>query len=756
MEEVEDKATDISRWKHEIQCYEKEVEVWQERGKKILRRYKDERGTRTEHAHRYNILWSNVQTLAPAVYNSPPKPNIERRFKDDDDVGRVASDVLERSCSYFIDTELFDSVMRQAVQDRLLPGRGTAWVRYCPKFVQSVEITDDEEELTEELDYEEVMVDYVHWQDFGHTVARTWEEVTAVWRKAYLGREELIERFGEDLGKRIPLDYEPRKLNDSAMEEVANKATIYELWDKSEKQAIWLHKDLPGALDIRDDPLKLKEFFPCPKPIYATLTNDSLVPIPDYTEYQDQAAELDELTNRIQSITKCIKVAGLFDASAEGVQRLLNEGVQNTLIQVEQWAIFGEKGGLKGAMELLPMQEIAQTLMVLYEAREKVKADLYEITGLSDILRGASEANETATAQKIKGQYASMRLNAMQKDVSRFARDLTAIIAEIIAEQFEIETIKQISGVHLLTAAEKQQLAMQYAPKPPIPGQPPAPPPQIPDDVEELLSAPTWEEIDGLIKNQQIRCYRIDIETDSTIKADQQAEQQARVEFLTAAGGFIREAVQVQNPQLQPLLMEMLMFGVRGFKAGRELEGMFKEAMVKLKKEAANPAPQPNPEMIKMQAEMKQHEMEMQQAQLEHQQEMQQRQQEQEMQAMIEQHRNELEAQRETMRIQQEHQSAQLKAENDMAMAKYKADLDAQNAEKLALLNYQLDTQKLDAQVAMKQAETGYIDPKPIIDGILAQLGDLRNEVQQAKEMHTRPKIITLDNGRTAKVEVAQ
>lgn len=655
------------RWVEEIKFYETKAKQWEEKGKKILRRYKDDRSPRDQRTPRFNILWSNIQTLKPALYSRTPKPDIERRFRDKDDLGRISSTVLERSISYFIN-EQFDGAIECAVIDRLLPGRGTVWVRYEPHFKdaeydeneevadEGLEITDDvstygsgeeqqdgdgykpfADEAAQEVEDEVICFDYVHWQDFGHTFGRTWAEVDAIWRKVYMTRDELKERFGEEIGKDITLDYSPHDLKDSKEENIEKKATIYEIWCKSDKTVYWIHKDHEkGPLDTQDDPLELSDFYPCPKPLFATLANDECIPVPDYIEYQDQAAELDEITSRIGAITKNIKVAGVYDASAEGIERLLAEGVENTLVPVKQYAALKEKGGLANVYDLMPMQDILQTLLGLYEARDKVKADLYEITGISDILRGASDANETAMAQQIKSQFGTMRLAAMQDDVQRFVRDLIKIGTQIIAEHFSIETIKKICGVELLSQQEKQlvqvrmQALQQYASQqsqlspPNSPNQaaslsgPPAIPQRLPplpalspslqkmdqEDIQEAMDNPSWEEVDALLKNEVSLSYKIDIETDSTIKYDQDAERDARVQFLTASGGFLREAMQNTNPDLAPLLAKMLMFGVRGFKVGKELESAFELAIHKLEKDAKNPQQKPDPEMMKVQAQM--------------------------------------------------------------------------------------------------------------------------------------------------------
>jgi hypothetical protein len=220
-------------------------------------------------------------------------------------------------------------------------------------------------------------------------------------------------------------------------------------------------------------------------------------------------------------------------------------------------------------------------------------------------VRGATNPNETLGAQQLKGQFATLRLDSNQKDVARFSKDLVVIMAEIIAKHFSLDTIKQVSGVKLMTQEEKaavqaqiQQAQQQYqmmAQQAQAQQQEPPPQPEVPEDIEELLDLPTWEEIEAVIRDDTARNFRIDIETDSTIKTDQENEKQARVEFLGAVSQFMAQAVNIP-PALQPLAMEMLMFGVRGFKVSRELETSFEATMREMRKEEDAP-PQPDPQM---------------------------------------------------------------------------------------------------------------------------------------------------------------
>lgn len=756
---LESDDSEVARWVTEIKLYETDSQEWVERGKRIVKRYKDKRTSRetSDGQRRYNILYSNVQTLLPAYFSRAPKPDIERRFKDKDVVGRMAAQVWERSTTYFTSTDEFKDCIRKAVLDRLLPGRGVVWARYVPHMrdiqvsgdadvrQNGTQITDDKEqqENPQEVYYEEVCSDYVYWEDFGHTVSRTWEEVRGVWRKVYLTRDELIKRFGQEIGKDIQLDYSPRGLSDEKTPQDMKKATVYEIWDKTSKKAKWLHKDYHKLLDNVEDPLQLENFFPCPRPLYPVLTNDSLIPVPDFSQYQDQAKELDDLTARIAAITKSVKVAGVYDASAQGVERLLAEGTENRLIPVEQWALFAEKGGIKGVIDFIPVVDILKTLLGLYEAREKVKNDLYEITGIADIIRGATKASETATAQQIKSNFANLRLDDGQQEVQRFSRELVRIIAQIIANHFSLETLKAISGIQLMTQAEKQQIQMQMqqqAMQAQQMGQQPPPPPE---ELLEQMNNPTWEEVYALLKDNAMRCFRIDIETDSTIKQDQLEDKRSRMEFLTAAGGFIQQAVEAtaKAPELAPLLTQMLLFGVRGFRIGKDMENTFDIAMKKIEHAAENPPPAPPDK----EAQTAQANIQLQQSKMQSDQ--------QHAQAKMsmdkEQARADLQLEGERLKLESS------KMAGEMQLKREEMQMDARlQREKMQgelELKKQLEMMKMAMQMesSENQATRDTVKEAGSTKAILAPM------MEMIKAM-TAPKKVTLDNGREATVETVQ
>lgn len=652
IEESAEESTDVQPWLNHISAYEREFKKWEGRAEKIVKRYRDENRAKSDALTKFNILWSNVQTLVPATYARLPQPDVSRRFKDNDPVGRVASLIIERALDFEIQNYPdYRQSLKACVYDRFLGGRGTAWARYEPhiKAVQlglpedGAEITEDIDEPQEELDYECAPVDYVHWRDFGHTVARTWEEVTGVWRKVYLTREACIERFGEDIGETIPLDSRPEdmKKGDTQASEQYARALIYEIWCIEDKKARWLSKSLGKFVDEKDDPLGVEGFWPCPRPLYATLTNDSLVPVPDFALYQDQANELDTLAERINGLINALKVRGVYNAEFQELSRLFTEGENNTLIPIKNFAAFAEKQGLKGAIDLVDLVPIAQALTIAYQAMEQVKQQIYDITGLADIVRGQSVASETATAQQIKGQYASMRLNSYKHDVAQFATEVLQLKAQIMCGKFDSETLLKISAADQLSEQDKAM---------------------VPQALEMLKSNP-------------MRSFRIEIAADSLVQMDESQEKQDRMEMLGAVGQYLEKALPIiqGSPEVAPMIIELMKFGVTAFKVGKGVEGMIDETLDKIKagiQQKQGQPPPPNPEQLKIQAKQQADQQALQANQQMEQMRMQAEQ-------ASEQQRLQFEAQMERERLASEARSMQMQAMFDQQFERWKAELEA-------------------------------------------------------------------------------
>ena len=91
------------------------------------------------------------------------------------------------------------------------------------------------------------------------------------------------------------------------------QAVVYEIWWKPERKVYFIADGYDEICKEVDDPLKLEGFFPCPCPVNATMTNSTTIPVPDYAESQDQYAQIDDLTKRIDILTSACKVIGVYD-----------------------------------------------------------------------------------------------------------------------------------------------------------------------------------------------------------------------------------------------------------------------------------------------------------------------------------------------------------------------------------------------------------------------------------------------------------
>lgn len=611
-----------ARWLGEMKRAEDRERRWRNRAKKIVRKYaqqaEDVANERTE--RQFALLWSNTETIEPAIYARPPQAVVTRRYRDGDPVAREATTLLERGIGYTIDVADLHGRMESARKDLVLVGRGTLWVRYEPTIEsvpqqgadgEPVAGEDGEPLLDEKLVDERIHIDFVHWSDFLHGAGRTWPDVPWVSRRTFLAKEELTKRFGS-ASEMVQLDHRGREAPEKD-EDAAAKATVYEIWSKVDNKVFFVAKGAQDVLEEREPLLRLEGFFPCPRPAYGTLTTDRLEPTPDYVFYQDQADEIDRLTKRMRALLDSLKLVGFYPGGPNGegsaqMARALKPGVENEMIPVPNWAAFAEKGGT-GAIMWLPVDMVLKVLQGCVEARRQLIEDVYQLSGISDIMRGSTEASETLGAQQLKSQWGSVRVRSKQGEMARLGRDVCRMIGEILSEAFSPETLLSMTNMKLPSAAEvaqkQQQDHLAAAQQATMARQAPPPPP-MPDP-----SVVTIDAVMGLLKDDRLRGFVVDIETDSTVQPDEDAEKQRRTEFLTAVGGFMKEALPIitAQPAMAPMFGKMLLFGVRGFRVGRELEETIETTVEEMTQRAAQPAapPPPDPRLeaakIKAQAE---------------------------------------------------------------------------------------------------------------------------------------------------------
>lgn len=456
----------VKRWVLELGLSDRAEKEWRKTAEEIIKKYRPAKSKKNS----FNILWSNTETLRQAVYNTLPKADVRRRYRDADPVGKTVSDVLERCIDYAVDTYDFDYVLKNDLMDMLLPGRGVSRVKYVPDLedMESDESQDEGDEGKERkeqrLAYESVMCEHVQYDDFRIGPGKTWDEVRWNGFRHKFSESAGLKMFG-DVFKDVLLDDvtdESVKKSGPNTAKLFKTAEVWEIWDKDTKKVLFVCKSYKdGPLMEVDDPLGLDGFFPCPRPLYAIEDPTSMVPMPLYQQYEQQAMELDRITGRINVLTEALKVRGVFNAVMKEIKSLADAG-DNVLIAAENVVALQESGGIEKHIWYMPIEQAANVIQVLMVQREACKAVIYEITGIADIMRGASDARATATAEKIKSNWGTQRLKKMQAEFQRYVRDLIRLKAQIIANKFQPETIKQMTGLQLAdTRQQKDEIKAQ-------------------------------------------------------------------------------------------------------------------------------------------------------------------------------------------------------------------------------------------------------------------------------------------------------
>lgn len=570
-------TTSSSFWQVQLELSDREHKDWIDDGRKVYDRYKSERKASGKKitGRRFNILFSNTEVMRASLYGKAAKPDVRRKFADQDRVARQAADIIERGLIYCGETYDVDKPIEAGILDYLLPGRAVIRIEYEP-IIKSRPVIDpmmgapllDEEgqPVTEDFIADQKLREkYVFWEDYRESPARNWDGVWWVAFRHTMSQDELDDNFPETAID-IPLNWQPEIGKGRDIPDDLKKAEVWEIWDKKKRQRLWVVKGMPKVARVDEDPYGLESFFPLPEPPSAYMTTDTRIPTPEFHAYSDQADDLDEIIARISRLTRALKRRGIYDQSVPELKRLAGAG-DNEFVPVANYQQFATKGGLAAAFQTEDIAIIATVLVQLYSQKDMLVKAIYEVMGIADIMRGDSSASETLGAQQLKAQFGSTRLKRRQQVIQKWIRDIYKIKAEIIAEHFEPDVLSEMTGI------------------------------QATPEIMELL------------RTDKLRSYRIDIETDSTIFEDAAEQQKARTDIVGAVTQFLQvmgPVVQAE-PAMMPLAMEMLSFAVRGFKEGRQLEDAIdqtKQALEQAAKQKMMQPPQPDPQQQQIQMEM--------------------------------------------------------------------------------------------------------------------------------------------------------
>lgn len=581
-------ASLIQYWLEELRDAYKREKDWRKDAKRLVEMFECERRRETL----YNILYANTETMSPALYNTTPRPDVRRRFKDEDDVARAGGLVLQRVLEFLLDNNLqdsphFDTIIEQALLEALVVGRGVVRFRYEFSGEQRIES-------------EGISAEIVAWQRFRHAYAKQWKDVSWVAFQHFMTREQLRENFG-DIANRLPLNVSSAEADHNEDEESWQGGEndegqkylgqVWEIWDKNSRKVYFISPDLPEQmLRVADDPLHLSGFFPIATPLMFFPKISSLEPVPLFAAYEGQAKELNRITLRIARIIEALKVRGFYDSTVGGLDRVL-EADDNELIAAENVVAMQQGQTLDRSIWLMPLNELVLVLQQLYTQRDQIKQIIYEITGISDIIRGSSSAYETATAQNYKNQWGSLRLRRLQKQVSMFVRECLRVMGEI-ATRMQPETLIKMTGLPFPRQEEQQQVQMMMqqlqgqaqqlqmmAQQDPRAGQQLQALDEQMKQYQAVLNKPNWETILQFLQNSVVRNYRIDIEANSTIEPEAAEDGQKLGEFLNAFAQFMNGIAPLVQQGYLPIEAgrEMLLAITRKYRFGEDVEESLKQ-----------------------------------------------------------------------------------------------------------------------------------------------------------------------------------
>jgi uncharacterized tellurite resistance protein B-like protein len=431
-------------------------------------------------------------------------------------------------------------------------------------------------------------------------------------------------------------------------------------------------------------------FFPSPRGRSSrSLTPGKLIPVAPYKAYQPLAEELNQITARIKRLVKQLRVRGIYATSQQDIQNLATAD-DGELVPAQGLEMMME-GGLDKAIAWWPIEPAVKALAAALSAARCGQADdLRSHRPVGHSSRGDSHASETATAQNIKNQWGSLRIQRMQADVQRFARDLFRMKAEIIATKFSMQNLSMMTGIKLVPMEQLQAMKAQIAQAQQT-GQP------VPPEAEEMANAAPLEPVEQVLRSDLMRSYRIDVESDSTIRADLTRQQTQMTEFLQGTAQFITSVgPAVQAGEMPPdAAVAIYAAFARHFKLGKQVE----DALAKMEEESRKPQPpKPNPEMEKAKGQMQIEQAKLQQ------------------QAQADQAKTQLDQQT----AQQTAALATQKLQGEMAMAERRQQHEEQMAERRLVAEMQLKTMEVNAMLELKRQES-------------AQTMDLARQNAQAK-----------------------
>lgn len=514
-------------WLHRLKEEEKSHRDYRDRARDVNDVFNDSIGDDDELY--VPLLWSVVQVEHSGIYSSQPVPDVRPANDEKNPIFRKASDVLERGIAHFVDDQSFDENFHRSVDDYLAPGLGVVRVKLHSEIIQvpikqdpmppEVQATiqhemspedqailkDDLATRTEEgIGNQSINWEYVPWDRFGWEPCNSWKHCDWIYFRHRMTQAQIKDRFGRTV--RASKDKDDKDDNTSWKRKTYD---IYEVWDKKNRKVLFIAKNEQVPIEVNDDPLGLEGFWPIPTPMMTNIPSGELLPKPDYDYIEPYDKELNRLQERRMALIAQIKAVGGHD---QGMPELADiyEQEDGQSLPIQNLAQRTQGGGFDAVMFQLPLEEKVMVLAKLTEQIQFVKAQVDEILGIADIVRGVSNANEGVGTQELKGRWVGIRLSRKRDVVAFTVRQMFRIMGQLLTTHFTDENLVRLTQVEI----EPQTLE--------------------------------------LLRNDLLMDFAIDIETDSTVARDEFRERETRQEMLGSVGQFAQTVLPMVQGGMLP------------------------------------------------------------------------------------------------------------------------------------------------------------------------------------------------------------
>lgn len=467
------------------------------------------------------LYWSVVGVEHVGVYSNQPVPDVRPRNEDRNLLFLAVASVIRRGLAFCVDHKSFDNAMHRAVDDYLAMGLGTLRIKVdsiINRDTQRVPImgnimtpqgpaqqqVGDREEVVESVGDQTIRWEYCPWNRIGWEPCNEFKHCGWIYFRHRMTQLQIKKRFG----RTVRASKDDKDRSDPGTWK-SMTYDIYEIWDKTNRQVVFFAKNEEDLIEVIEDPLGLVDFWPIPDLMMTNVPSDQLIPQPDYDYIEQYDIEINRLQERRKQLLEQVKAAGAYDQGIEELQGILELEDGEMLAIPNMMQRMAAAGGPDGFIWMAPIQEKLEALRVITDQIREVKAQVDEILGISDIVRGVTAASETATAQEIKGRWVGVRLTRKRETVTYTVKQMMRMMGQLLASHITPENLTRMTQIQIT------------------------------------------EELQSVMQDDMMMQFVIDIETDSTVAKDEFREKETFQNMLNGVAQFSQAVLpMVQQNQM--------------------------------------------------------------------------------------------------------------------------------------------------------------------------------------------------------------